>query len=551
MTRRVRPTVRALLAVALAFAAGVAALAWLMTGACGTAAGSRAPGAIGSCWLLPHEGARVAWRRLLHGDAALAASGEAFARRAPEPPPIGGAVLPQHPFMAAGGSNMHNDAAMSDVYAAAGPRGRAPRVHTRTQGFGGYGTLAFDRAGRIVGVYSNGRGFQLELLDPDTLAELASYDLPPRPWTFPLRGVLPWKYIGAGMYFYLDADDRAVVPTTRNTVEVIRTPPPGSGDGFRHERSYDLAPHVAALPWPGEDSVAWVLPEWNGRRYWFATLAGIVGTLDPASGAVQTHRLANEIIENSFAVGADGIFIISDHALYRFVADDTGAPAIVWRTPYDRGPAQKPGHITRGSGSTVTLLGDTDGLVVITDNAEPRIHVQFHRRSDGVAVCRVPVFAPGRSGTDLSVIGFEHADAYGAGTGVFSTLVENNWGHHTFPRPRPVPGLTRVDARRDAGGGYACAEVWASAEKSLGIVKLSLATGLAYMYGPDDEPDATGWHFTAIDFHTGRTVFRRRSGIGHGFNNWQGALFLHPTSGAAYTTTIFGLVMLQDAEEPA
>src|SRR5690606_38665392 len=119
VTRRVRPTVRALLAVALAFAAGVAALAWLMTGACGTAAESHAPGAIGSCWLLPHEGARVAWRRLLHGDAALAASGEAFARRAPEPPPIGGAVLPQHPFMAAGGSNMHNDAAMSDVYAAA------------------------------------------------------------------------------------------------------------------------------------------------------------------------------------------------------------------------------------------------------------------------------------------------------------------------------------------------------------------------------------------------------------------------------------------------
>lgn len=520
-----------------------------MVGACGATDDDRAPGTIGSCWLLPQEGARVVWRRLVRGETPGAQYGE-FERYAPDPPPAGNAVLPQHPFLAPGGSTMHNDAAMSDVYAAAGPRGHAPRVHTRTQGFGGYGTLAFDRAGRIVTVYSNGRGFQVELLDPVTLAELASYDLPPRPWTFPLRGVPPWKYIGAGMYFFLDADDRVVVTTTRNTVEVIRTPPPGGGT-FTLERSFDLAPYVAQLPWPGEDSVAWVLPEWNGRRYWFATLAGIVGTVDLATGAVRTHRLADEIIENSFAVGEDGIFLISDQALYRFVAADDGAPVIVWRTPYDRGPAMKPGHITRGSGSTVTLLGDTDGLVVVTDNAEPRIHVQFHRRDDGVEVCRVPVFRPGQSGTDLSVIGFEHADADGRGTGAFATLVENNWGHHAFPRPRPVPGLTRVDARREPSGDYTCREVWASSEKSIGIVKLSLASGLAYMYGPDDEPDATGWYFTAIDFHTGRTVFRRRSGIGHGFNNWQGALFLHPTNGAAYTTSIFGLVMLHDSGDSA
>ncbi|MBK7978347.1 MAG: hypothetical protein IPK07_35590 [Deltaproteobacteria bacterium] len=30
-----------------------------------------------------------------------------------------------------------------------------------------------------------------------------------------------WKYIGAGMYFYLDDRDRAVVPTTENTIEVV------------------------------------------------------------------------------------------------------------------------------------------------------------------------------------------------------------------------------------------------------------------------------------------------------------------------------------------
>lgn len=533
----------------LALASLVGGSFWLIANPCGETSPRRSPSEIGSCWLLPTEGASVVWKRLTRGPSASAPQYPEFqSDESVVPKPVRAAVMPRHPFMAAGGSNMHNDASMSDVYVAAGPRGDQPQVKTRTQGFGGYGTLSFDRAGRIVAVYSNGGGFQLELMDPLTLRELASYDLPPRPWYFPLQGVLPWKYIGAGMYFYLDEQDRAVVPTTHNTVEVIQTSPPGNDAGFKLVRSYDLSAHVVAMNWPQEDSVAWVLPEWSGKRYWYATLAGMVGTIDVESGAIRTLRLDGEIVENSFAIGDDGIFVISDYALYRFNADADGRPAVVWRTAYDRGPAQKPGHITRGSGSTVTLLGANDGLVAITDNAEPRIHVELYRRRDGVRECSAPVFAPGQSGTDLSVIGFEHANANGSGTGEYSMMVENSWGHHSFPRPHPIPGLTRVDARRQQDGALTCGEVWASAEKSLGIVKLSLATGLAYMYGPDDTPDATGWYFIGIDFSTGHTAFRRRSGIGHGFNNWQGALFLHPTNGALYTTTIFGLVMMRDGD---
>jgi len=541
---------RALAVLALVVVCGLGTLAWLSTSACGDAVPRRGSGEIGQCWFLPHEGAAVAWRRLARGTPPLAGRPDDFARERPPgfSRPVPHVPLARHPFMAAGGSNMHSDASMSDAHAAAGPVGLDPRVVTRTQGFGGYGTLAFDRGGRIVAVYSNGGGFQLELMDPDTLEELASWNLPARPWYFPLQGVLPWKYIGAGMYFYLDERDRAVVPTTRNTVEVVQAPPVGSGDGFRRVRTYDLAEAVVAMRWPQRDSVAWVLPEWNGRRYWYATLRGIVGTVEVESGVVRTLRLDGEIVENSFAVGEDGVFIVSDRALYRFAAGDAGEPVVRWRAPYDRGPAAKPGHLTRGSGSSVTLAGGPAGLVVITDNAEPRIHVEFFRRADGARVCRVPVFTPGQSGTDLSPIAFEHADEHGAGSGRYSSIVENNWGHHAFPRPRPVPGLTRVDARREADGSFTCAAVWESREKSLGIPKLSLGSGLVYVYGPDDVPDATGWSFTAIDFATGETVFRRRAGIGHGFNNWQGALFLHPANGAAYTTTIFGLAMLRDTE---
>ena len=301
------------------------------------------------------------------------------------PAPIPHVPIPDHPFMAASaGNNMHCDAYMSDTYQASGPLGLEPQVSSRTQGFGGYGTVTFDREGRIVALHSNGRSFQLELMDPYTLEELAAYDLPPRSGRWIWQGTPPWEYLGAGMYFYLDEQGRAVIPTTDNTIRLVQVPDMRERTTFELVREYDLQSHVVPLSWPDQDSAAWILPDWDGTVYWYATTGGMVGTIDIGTGSVRTMRLEGEIIENSFAVGEDGVYILSDYALYRLHHDDDGAIVVDWRTVYDRGPGQKPGHITRGSGTSVTLVGNLDGLAVITDNAEPRIHILFVRRSDGV-----------------------------------------------------------------------------------------------------------------------------------------------------------------------
>lgn len=492
----------------------------------------------------PGELARSTWSAIFHsGETAVpdferSTTAELLA-------PIAHVAVPQHPFMATGrGNNMHCDAYMSDVYEAAGPIGPNMTVSSRTQGFGGYGTVTFDRLGRIVAVYSNGRGFQLELMDPETLEELASHPLPGRPWSWILEGILPWKYIGAGMYFYLDDQDRAIVPTTRNTIQVVQTPDDG-GD-FVLVREYDLSEHVVPMRWPRRDSVAWALPDWSGATYWYATTGGVVGTVDAATGEVQTYRLDGEIIENSFAVAEDGVYIVSDRALYRFNQDGTGRIHVVWRTEYDRGPGVKPGHITRGSGTSVSLMGNADGLVVITDNAEPRIHALFVRRADGALVCSTPLFEAGKSGTDISAVCFEHADALGAGTGRYSIIAENNWGHHSFPTSRPEPGLTRVDLVRHDDGTYNCKEIWTNPVRGICVFKLSFGSGLVYTYWRNETSPVSSWILTGIDFATGETVFRKLAGTGQGYNNWAGALFIHPDGGVAYTTTIFGLVRIQD-----
>ena len=459
--------------------------------------------------------------------------------------PIAHVEIPQHPFMASNaGNNMHCDAYISDAYEAAGPLGLSARVSSRTQGFGGYGTLTYDRSGRLVAVHSNARRFQLELMDPFTLEELASYDLPPRPWYWLLTGIMPWEYIGAGMYFYLDERDRAVVPTTENTIQVVRVPEPGGE--FELIREYDLADHVVPRSWPKRDSVAWVLPDWSGEQYWYATTGGMVGTVEVESGEIHTLRLEGEIIENSFAVAEDGAYILSDRALYRFSQDEHGNIVVDWRTAYDRGPRKKPGHITRGSGTSVSLMGGLDGLVAITDNAEPQIHLILLKREDGTEVCSVPLFEEGRSGTDVSVACFEHADDAGEGTSIFSVIAENNWGRNSFPRSRPTPGLTRVDIVRQDDTTYFCKQIWTSDEKSICVFKLSLGSGLVYTYWRRESCPVTHWYLTAVDFATGETVYKKLVGTGLGYNNWAGALFLHPDGGIAYSTTIFGLVMIRD-----
>lgn len=457
--------------------------------------------------------------------------------------PLDDVLIPQHPYMANNhGNNMHSDAYMSDTHAANGPAGGNLEVRSRTQGFGGYGTVAFDRWGRLIAVYSNGRGFRLEMMDAITLEELASFDLPARSPFFLLEGILPWEYIGAGMYFFLDKQDRAVVPTTQNTIQVIRASQPGENNTFQLVREYDLSGDVVPRPWPKQDSIAWVLPDWEGEYYWYATTQGMVGTVEMDTGRVSTFRLQGEAIENSFAVGEEGVFIISDFALYRLVYDENGAIRISWRLPYDRGPGKKAGHITRGSGTSVTLLGGLDGFVAVTDNSEPRIHLLFVKREDGTESCRMPLFSDGKSGTDITTIGFEHSP----GSGNYSVIVENNWGHHFFPVAFPEAGIWRVDLLRQGDGSYQCEQVWISTEKNLGVFKMSLGNGLIYTYFREGLFPFSRWYLTAIDFHSGKTIFKKLAGTGIGYNNWAGAIFIHPDGGIFYSTSIFGLVMVKN-----
>ena len=85
--------------------------------------------------------------------------------------------------------------------------------------------------------------------------------------------------------------------------------------------------------------------------------------------------------------------------------------------------------------------------------------------------------------------------------------------------------MERVDIKRGRRG---CRTVWRSREISPSTVpKLSLASGLLYLYTkPKGTPDA--WYVTAVDFHTGRTAWRRLIGTGVLFNVHYAGLAISP-----------------------
>jgi hypothetical protein len=433
----------------------------------------------------------------------------------------------RHPFMAPNErSNLHNDAWQTDTNVLPGPLGKDM---TRTSAFhsADCASVTFDSRGRIVTVCVGLNGPRLYMKDAQTLEDIATFDLPPRQPGANNPTTLFTDFAGGG-YFYLDNEDRAVMPTTTRHLYVVGQTADGSGFELQHD--YDLTGAV-----PQGDKIISALPDWSGR-YWFASIKGVVGTVAPSSGAIRSID-TGEPNGNSFAVDeTGGVYIVTDGALYRFVAGPDGTPQRTWRTVYQNDGQQKSGQTQKGSGTTPTIT--SAGFVAITDNDDP-IHIAVYRRSDGGLVCRAPVFERGASSTDQSLIG--------AGR---SFVTENNFGYTgptaTEQGRTTTPGLERVDVD-DRGN---CNKVWRSEEIAPSVVpKLSLANGLVYTYTKPGGDDTDPWYLTALDFATGRTVYKYRAGSGLGFNNNYAPVTIGP-DGTAYVGVLGGLVAMRDATPP-
>lgn len=433
----------------------------------------------------------------------------------------------QNPFLSPNGTNsMHDDAYASDAYEVSGPLGRNLQVRSASYGISECATIAFDSRGRIVGLCGGLEGFAMRLIDPTTLDQIAQLTTSTRD---PLKLSNPFSDICGGTYFYLDKHDVAYVLTPRKQIWKVQV----TATGLTHTDTYDVSAQV-----PGDDCVVATMPDWSGRIF-FASEQGRIGVVDPATGSVRTMQFAGEGIFNSLAGDETGaIYVVTTHRLAAVGADASGTPVLRWSQAYDRGTQVKPGQLSQGSGTTPTLIGRD--LVAITDNAEPRMHVQFYRRTGGGTdrlVCSVPVFADGASATENSL-------AYAGGR---SVIVENNYGYagvqSTELGQTTSPGVARVDLDDDG----TCHVAWTNPITApTSVPKVSLGNGLLYVYTkPASTPLDDSWYLTAIDVRTGAVQWTQRTGNGTQWNNHYASVYLGP-DGTAYMPTLAGLIRFRD-----
>jgi len=470
------------------------------------------------------------------------------------PQPIEGIPpVPQNPFMAPNGaSEIHDDEWQSDTYRHGGPLGRDPQTFSSYLAPGrDCGSITFDSRGRVVAICISLSGPELFMFDPNTLATLATFPLPPRTPEDLLLNPNTFQDFENGGYFYLDNHDQVVTGTTNRQIYVIGEDP-GGVPGFRLIHDYDLSRVLRV-----NEEFTSQLPDSHGLLWFTARQDGVVGTLNFATGAVHVIRLgkgASGEITKSLAADADGgVYIPTNLRLYRFVAGRDGVPRISWSVAYPNDGMSKPGELDAGTGTTPVVSG---GYVGIDDNANPidvviyrtavhptrlvRVHGRLRRAPAPRQVCRVPVFAKNRSADENAMIA--------AGR---SYLIENNYGYET---PASVigqstaPGFARVDINPDGSG---CRLVWTntSVEVPTVVSKLSLANGLIYTYTTTDS-SAQPWYWTALDFRTGRIVYQVLAGNGVGYNNNYSGIELSP-SGTEYLGTLGGIIALRDGVSTA
>jgi outer membrane protein assembly factor BamB len=486
-------------------------------------------------------------------------SGARFVRFPVTPQPLTGFATRQirHPFMAFEGGGLHGNAYNSDVHVTGGPRGTDLTVVTRSVSpfpGGVCPTITFAKSGLIVAMCASLAAFELNLFAPHTLELLATHRLVTRPSTFEaaMKRDLDVIFLdtSGGSYFYLDHEDRAVLADAAQRIRRIahRQTPSGAWE-FSVTDSWDMTPYAPHdcldvdnwFPKGECDPITSVMPDYHGRIWW-VTRFGRVGTVDPATGAVAAMRFDGEEIENSLSADPDGMYVITDFALYHMVADETGRPRAVWSERYPRSDRYRYGNINKGSGSTPTLMDDARGrkYVAITDRGEDRTGLVVYRREATVSgprqLCRVPLFTAEASAVEISPIGWGR-----------SLVVKNDAGYrsafHGTSEATIAGGIVRVDIREDDTG---CDVVWTAPDRVPAVVGKLSTNGLLYYYTFEEQPDGeNAWSFLALDFATGKPVFKQFVGLGQRFDiNWGSPAVA--ADGTVYLGVFEGILAIAD-----
>lgn len=216
-----------------------------------------------------------------------------------------------------------------------------------------------------------------------------------------------------------------------------------------------------------------------------------------------------EEIQNSFSISEDGIFLISNFALYKlFFNEETKQIEMdpKWEETFKKGDliydndlSFKPGHLNNGGGTTPTLMDNR--FVAIGDNDTSQINICIYDQETGELVFRHKLFEDGASACENSIVAYKN-----------SYVIANTYGYLDPFKTNDTPGgIMRFDYN-ESKGNFELNSSWPAAglfDPKTATPKLSAGNGLIYVYNRSDD-DFNGhndWQLTAVDFRTGYRVF--------------------------------------------
>ena len=235
------------------------------------------------------------------------------------------------------------------------------------------------------------------MIDPQSLELLATYDMPNAPDP---PGTKAYQNFAGGGYFFLDGRDR-VWSADQDEPPVRASGLARTAGRITKTNDYDLTSVLEP-----DERISSALPDFRGRIWFVSKKNGKVG--DPQHEDAPDPRHPPRRGHPELVHGRPSRHLRRLEQAHVPLPRAKGqAAGRSGRPRYGNSGVVKPGQADAGSGTTPTIM--RGGYVAITDNADPMNVVVYRKavklkRGQRRVVCRVPVFDPGASATENSLI---------------------------------------------------------------------------------------------------------------------------------------------------